>query len=262
VVVLVIGYVILLILAALIYLGLGHRVLDRLGLTDKSALGFIVAMIIGTFINIPLSRGPQVLAINLGGIIPIILAIYVLTKASGKEVTRALLATAITTGIIFAISKSFTFEEGNTPIDPTYLWAIISAAVAYLIGRSRRAAFISAILSINLMDIINFALQVSQGAVGTTHIGGAGILDASLIAGFLAVGLAELVGETNERIHGGHHKEAENHKGKDKNLENLEYATALLDFEDLKDFEEITRESYHFSRAQYEQCGKRGDYSE
>lgn len=254
---LVIGYVILMILAALIYLGVGHRILDRLGLNDKVALGFIVAMIIGTFINIPLSRGPQALTINLGGIIPFILAIYVLAKASGKEVTRALLATVITTGIIFAISKSFTFEEGSTPIDPTYLWAIISATVAYLIGRSRRAAFISAVLSINLMDIINFATQVAQGARGTTALGGAGILDASLIAGFLAVGIAELVGETRERMQGGHQEEKQ-----DANLNNAEYATAFLDFEDLNDFEEITRESGHFSRAQYEQCQRRGDYNE
>lgn len=256
-VILVIGYVILLIAAALIYLGIGQRVLDRLGLTDKVALGFIVAMIIGTFINIPLSRGSNQLIVNLGGIIPIALAIYVLTKASGKEVTRALLATAITTGAIFAVSKTITFEEGHTVIDPTYLWAIVAATVSYLIGRSRRAAFISAVLSIALMDIINYTIQATAGAAGRTFIGGAGILDATLIAGFLAVVIAELVGETRERMQGGHHSEDD--KGE---LNNVEYAGALLALEELKDLEEITRESYHFSLEQYQQIKKRGGSSE
>lgn len=249
---LVIGYVILLIVAGLIYLGIGQRVLDRLGLTDKVAIGFIIAMIIGTFINIPISRGPQQLYINLGGIIPIVLAIYVLTKASGKEVGRALLAVVITTGIIYAVSKTIVFEEGHTVIDPTYLWAIIAAGVAYLIGRSRRTAFISAVLSISLMDIINYSIQ--RGVVGTTIIGGAGILDAALIAGFLAVLIAELVGETRERMQGGH-KEKADHSEK---LDNVEYAGALIALEELKDLEEITRESSHFSREQYEQTKKKG----
>lgn len=249
---LVIGYVILLALAALIYLGIGQRVLDRLGLTDRVALIFIVAIIIGTFINIPLSRGPQQLFVNLGGIIPIALAIYVLTKASGKEVTRGLLATVVTTGIIYAVSKTITFEEGHTVIDPTYLWSIIAATVAYLIGRSRRAAFIAAVLSIALMDIINFTIQAAQAAPGRTFIGGAGVLDATLIAGFLAVIIAELVGETRERMQGGHKEEDK------ENLNNVEYAGALLALEELKDLEEITRESYHFSVEQYEQIRKRG----
>jgi len=255
---LVIGYVILLVAAALIYLGIGQRVLDRLGLNDKVALGFIIAMIIGTFINIPLDRGgAQQLYLNLGGIIPLALALYVLTKASGKEVSRALLATVITTGIIYGISKTITFEEGHTAIDPTYLWAIVAATISYLIGRSRRSAFISAILSISLMDMINFLAQSAAGAATRTIIGGAGILDASLIAGFLAVVIAELVGEARERMQGGHHKER-----MEENTNKAEFAGALLNWEDLQDFEEITRESYHFSLEQYEQSKKRGGSSE
>lgn len=248
------GYIILLTVAALIYLGVGQRILDRLGLTDKTALGFIVAMIIGTFINIPLSGGNHPLVLNLGGLILIGLALYVLAKASGKEITRTILGIVITTGIIYAISKSFTFEEGSTPLDPTYLWSIIAASVAYIIGRSRRAAFVSAVLSIALMDFINYFLMVGEGATGTTHIGGAGILDAGLIAGFLAVAIAEIVGEARERMAGGHKQENK------VNLENAEYATAFLDFEDLRDFEEITRESTHFSLALYNEKNiKRGD---
>lgn len=225
-----VGYIILLGIAALIYLGVGQRVLDRMRLSDKVALGFIIAMILGTFINIPIKGGTSPLSINLGGILPVFLAFYVLSKASGKEVMRALLGIVVTTAIILAISKSFTFEEGKTPLDPTYLWSITAAIVAYAIGRSRRAAFISAVLSINLVDIINFAFIFSQGAGGTTALGGAGILDASLIAGFLAVGIVELVGETRERLHGG--PDAEKRKDEKMiNVDNVEYAGALLDFE-------------------------------
>jgi len=60
-----VGIILLLIISILIFLGLAQRVLDRLGLTDRTALLFIAAMLVGGFLpDIPLSG---TLAINIGG---------------------------------------------------------------------------------------------------------------------------------------------------------------------------------------------------
>lgn len=57
------GLLTLLAVSILIYFGVGHRVLDRLRLTDRAALGVIAAIIVGSFIDIPVTSR---LTINLG----------------------------------------------------------------------------------------------------------------------------------------------------------------------------------------------------
>lgn len=223
----VLGNILLLIVAGLIYLGVGERVLDHLGLTDKAAIGFVLAMVIGTFITLPFSFGGNTVSFNLGGLVPIVLGIYVLTRASAKEVRRCILGIVVTTAIVLAISKLFIFDVNNTFIDSSYLWAIIAAVVAYVIGRSRRAAFVSAVLSINLLDIINFFWMIAIGGRGSVMFGGAGILDVSVIAGLLALILVELVGETLERMQGGHHSDKDSPQ-----VDQVEYAGALVDLQE------------------------------
>lgn len=50
-----VGMVALLVIGVLIYFGLAQRILDRMRLTDKQALLFIGAVIVGSFIDIPRS---------------------------------------------------------------------------------------------------------------------------------------------------------------------------------------------------------------
>jgi uncharacterized membrane protein len=45
----------LIVVSILIYFGVAHRVLDRMRLSDKSALAVIAAIIIGSFIDIPVT---------------------------------------------------------------------------------------------------------------------------------------------------------------------------------------------------------------
>ena len=97
------------------------------------------------------------------------------------------------------------FGEKQMPIEPTYLWAIIAAVVAYLVGRSRRTAFISATLGLVLMDIVHLIETSVTGIRAATRIGGAGAFDTIVLAGLLAVVLTEIFGETRERLTGGPH---------------------------------------------------------
>ena len=71
------GVLVLLVLMIVVYLGLAHRLLDRLRLTDKGALLVLGALLIGSFVDIPISKGLIKITLNIGGaLVPIALAIY------------------------------------------------------------------------------------------------------------------------------------------------------------------------------------------
>jgi len=86
------GMILLVVITVLILMGLGHRVLDRLRLTDKSALAILIAIVVST-IFIPDIDITNRVSINIGGfVIPMGLAIYLFIKAeTGKEKTRAII---------------------------------------------------------------------------------------------------------------------------------------------------------------------------
>ena len=196
------GVVLLILVSVLIFFGLAHRVLDRLYLSDRGGLIFIGAMIVGSFIDIPLWQNPSI-TLNIGGaLLPLLLALYVLFKAgSGKEWLRSLIGIVLTTGVLYGVNKLYHFDTARGIIEPQYLWAIIAGVIAYIAGRSRRLAFIIATLGVLAMDILHI-FEV-RGTSVPTRIGGAGVFDTVVIAGILAVLLAEIIGESREALQGG-----------------------------------------------------------
>lgn len=208
-----IGIIVLIAISILIYLGLAHRVLDRMRLSDRGALLVIGLIILGGFINVPLPFLPFNTSLNVGGaLIPVGLAIYLLVRAgTRKEWVRALVGTVATAAIVYVVGSLINSGSTMEPagrwaiIDAIYLYPLVGGIVAYLFGRSRRGAFISATLGVLLVDVFQFAWLINQGAPAsyTMMIGGAGAFDAIVLAGIFAVILAELVGESLERISGG-----------------------------------------------------------
>lgn len=195
------GVILLLVIAVLIYFGLLQRVLDRMRMTDSMAIIFIGAMVVGSFLpNIPLGSR---MSINIGGgVVPLILAVYlIVTSDSNTEKVRAIIASIVTGVAIYTAGKLLPAEPGTMIIDPIIAFSVLAGVIAYLFGRSRRGAFIAGTLGIIISDIIS-ALGITARPVGTT-IGGAGILDAAVISGVIAVGLCEIVGETGEKLKGG-----------------------------------------------------------
>ena len=200
------GMILLLIVAALVYFGLAQRILDRMRLTDKQALLFIGLMIAGSIINIPLFQGRTEVSVNVGGaLIPLALAVYLLTKAdSTREWTRALIAAIVTAGVVYGISQLTDFEPPRRDIiDPVWLFGIVAGVVGYLAGRSRRASFIAGTLGIIITDLVHMVRAFAVDLPTTVAIGGAGIFDTVVLAGIIAVTLAEFVGESRERLQGG-----------------------------------------------------------
>lgn len=197
--------IILLVVGVLVYFGLAQRLLDRMRLTDKQALLFIAAVIVGSFIDIPLMRTPVDLSVNVGGaLLPAGLAIWLLATADeGAERVRAIVASVLVAAAVMLGSYYLPYEPENMFLDPKLIYGIAAGLIAYLAGRSRRSAFIGGILGIILSDIAHFVTVVRAGIPGTTDIGGAGAFDVVIIAGLVGVMVAELVGETREKIQGG-----------------------------------------------------------
>ena len=202
------GVIILIAVELIIYFGLAERMINKLGLTKIQLLIFFTAMIIGSFIDIPISSNPDI-SINVGGaLVPVILAVYILSKADDKiEVIRSLIAVIITGSVIYGLTQIYQFEEGHTFIDSNYLFPIIAGVTAYLIGHSRRASFVAGTLGFLVYDFIHLIRITLGGVPGHAAIGGAGIFDSIVISGILAVLLSDLLGEVFERISSDKHNE-------------------------------------------------------
>lgn len=200
-----IGMILLLVVGVLVYFGIAHRILDRMRLTDKQALLVIAAIIIGSFIDIPLKTAPVALSINVGGaVVPGLLAIWLIVKADEtSERVRAILATLLVAATVSLGSRYLPYEPENMFLDPKIIYGLAAGLIAYLAGRSRRSAFVGGVLGIVLSDIIHMITIMGLGINGTTAIGGAGAFDVVIIAGIIAVMIAELVGETREKLQGG-----------------------------------------------------------
>ena len=201
------GVIVLVVVAALIFFGLAHRALDRLRLTDGQALLVIAAIIAGSFIDLPLMRTPFTLSVNVGGaLVPLALVVYLLWRAdSSAERVRALVGAVITAAAVLAVASMTDFEPGRADfLDPIWLFGGLGGVAGYLVGqRSRRASFVAGSLGLLLTDLVH-ALQVARlGQAATVMIGGAGAFDMIVLAGILALGLAEVVGEVRERLSGG-----------------------------------------------------------
>ena len=155
------GLVVLFAVAALVYFGLAHRVLDRMRLTDTQALAFLGLMVAGSFVTIPLSENERAatVSVNVGGAcIPLALAVYLLAKAGTRtEVVRALASAAGTAAGIVLVSMYIDTPPHDRElwIDPVWLYSLLGGVLAYAAGRSRRGAFVAGTLGVLLADVVH-----------------------------------------------------------------------------------------------------------
>ncbi len=180
----------------LIFLGLGQRVLDNMRLTDSTAVIILVLMILGHFLP-TISLGPS-LAVNLGGFVPIGVAIYLLVTTSKLEQRRALAVTFLTALLILVTDKILPTQPGL--LDPVFSGGIFAGLVATVLGRSRRGAFIAGLLGVFLVDLANVLQLRLQGIDQQITVGSGGLFSSMVVSSFLAVVIAEVIGEIRERI--------------------------------------------------------------
>ena len=194
-----VGMILLTVTAVLVFFGVAQRVLDKLHLTDRAALVLIALMFFGTLIpNVTLGS----VSISIGGaVIPALICIYVLAKAdTAKEKIRAVAGSLITGGLVYALSAFMPEEPETILLDPLYVYGLVGGVVGYALGRSRRGSFICGVLGVLWADIAVGIVNRIRGIDQQLVLGGAGVFDAAVISGLIAVILAEFVGEVLERI--------------------------------------------------------------
>lgn len=194
------GITLLGIVSLLILLGFTERVFARMRLDDKTAFIFIALLVLAHFLpKISLSG---YLALNLGVLIPLGVAIYLVVSTSRKERSRAFLTSFVTALALWLADKLLPIEPQAYlwEVDPLYLGGLISGLVAYLLGKSRRSAFVGAVFGILAVDLAG-VLQVYLSRIHqVTVIGSGGVFSSLIIGAIIAVAIAEFIGEINERI--------------------------------------------------------------
>lgn len=193
------GMILLMIIAVLVWCGVLQRVLDRMHMTDRTALLLTGLMLLGTFLpDLTIGR----VSLNIGGaLIPLGVCAYLLIRADEPgERWRALLGSVITAAGIYCLARLLPSEAEKLPADPTLLCALLGGVTGWLLGRSRRGAFICGALGMLLADTAVAIVNWSQGIDVRLTLGGAGVADAAVLSGVFSVLLCELAGEIIERI--------------------------------------------------------------
>jgi uncharacterized membrane protein len=219
------GMIFLIGISVLILVGVSQRVLDRLRLNDKVALAFVVAIIVGGLL--PDINITNIFGFNIGGfLVPFALAVYLFVKAdTGWERTRSVIAALIAGVAIYFAGKLLPHEPEAMLMNTNYLYAILGGVIAYLFGRSRRAAFIAGIVGMIIADVIQLGINYATNIQSPIILGGGGGFGSTVIAGILAVLIAEVIGETREKLQGGTAK-------KHMHFEHSEFASSLGTDED------------------------------
>lgn len=194
-----VGMILLAIASVLVLFGVGQRVLDKMQLSDRAALILMAVIFFGGLL--PDIRLGMV-SVNIGGALaPVGVCVYLLIKAdTKKEVARALIGSVVTAGAVYALSFLMPDEPEAIVIDPNYVYGLAGGAVAYILGRSRRAAFICGVLGVLLADALVAVMNWQKGINQMLHLGSGGAMDVVVISGLIAVLLSELVGEVLERM--------------------------------------------------------------
>lgn len=194
-----IGLVLLTVVSILVLFGAAQRVLDKMHLTDRAALVITAAIFLGGLLpDIRLGN----VSVNIGGaLVPFGVAVYLLIKTdTAREFWRAVAGSVATAGIVYALGHVLPDEPEKITVDPNYVYGIAAGVVAYILGRSRRAAFICGVLGVLLADIAVGVVNYAKGIDQTLMLGGAGAMDVVVLSGLIAVLLAEIVGEIIERV--------------------------------------------------------------
>jgi uncharacterized membrane protein len=197
------GLTLLVVISILVIFGVAHRILDRMRLSDKTALLFAAGIFIGSLM--PDIRITPNISINIGGaLIPITLCVYLFAKAgTSKERWRAVWASLLSGAAVYLAGRFLPHEPETMYFDPNYIYGILAGVIAYLFGRSRRSAFIAGIMGVLLGDIFQGIENTITRTPSPLRLGTGGAVDAVVLSGLLAVILAEFVGELREKLQGG-----------------------------------------------------------
>lgn len=181
----------------LVMFGVGQRILDDLRLSDKAALLILVAISIGLLIP-PIWIG-EYFCFSIGGfLIPLALSIYLLISCGGRDLFRAVIGTILVAGIIYGLEWILPADPEEVVMDNMYIYGVVAGIVAYVLGRSRRNAFISCLFGITLAELIQWIINFATGNKSILGLGVGGAFSTYIVAIIISVALSEFLGRCFE----------------------------------------------------------------
>lgn len=194
-----ISLIIITILILSVMFGAGQRILDQMRLNDKQALLILIAICIG--IIIPPIYITKNFCFSVGGfLIPFGISIYMLISCGwSRDLIRAIVGTILVAGFCLLLEWVLPADPEEMIVDPMFIYGIISGIVAYTLGRSRRNAFISAVLGISLSMVIQFIINQSSGLDNVVlGLGTGGAFGTLIVSIIISVALSEFFGRCFE----------------------------------------------------------------
>lgn len=202
---------IVLIIIVLIMFGVGQRILDDLRLSDKWALLILISICIGLVIP-PIWIG-KYFCFSIGGfLIPLALSIYLLISCGKRDLLRAILGTIIVGGIIYGLEWILPADPESMIIDNMYIYGVVAGIVAYILGRSRRNAFVSCLFGITLAQLIQWIVNLCTNQKSILGLGVGGVFSTYIVAIIISVAVSEFIGRCIESASGGVEEKVYNYK--------------------------------------------------
>lgn len=188
------SFIILSIIILLIMFGAGQRILDSLRLSDSSALLILFAICIGLIIP-PIWIG-EYFCFSIGGfLIPLALSIYLLISCGwSRDLARAFFGTVIVAGVIYALEWILPADPESVLIDNSYVYGIVAGVVAYVLGRSRRNAFISCLFGITLAMVVQWVINFVNNTPSILGLGVGGAFGTYIVSIVISVAVSEFMG--------------------------------------------------------------------
>lgn len=192
--------IILSVIILLIMFGAGQKILDSLRLNDRTALLILVLICIGLIIP-PIWIG-KYFCFSIGGyLIPLALSIYLLISCGwSTDLLRAVVGSLLVGGIIYALEWIMPADPEEMLIDNMYIYGIVAGLVAYILGRSRRNAFVSCLFGLTLAQVIQWVINWNKGTPTILGLGVGGAFGTYIVSILIAVALSEFVGRCIELI--------------------------------------------------------------
>ena len=115
-------------------------------------------------------------------------------------------------GIIYGLEWILPADPEEVLIDNMYIYGIVSGIVAYVLGRSRRNAFVSCLFGITLAEFVQWIVNMSTGAKSILGLGVGGAFSTYIVAIIISVALSEFLGRAFESAYGEKEKKVYNFK--------------------------------------------------
>ncbi len=186
------------VLILLVMFGVGQRILDSLRLSDKEALVILVLICVGLLIP-PIWIG-EYFCFSIGGfLLPFALSVYLLISCGwSRDLVRAVVGTIVVAGLIYGLEWIMPADPEDVIIDNMFVYGVVAGVVAYVLGRSRRNAFVSCLFGLTLAQVVQWIVNFALKTPSILGLGVGGAFGAYVVSIVIAVAVSEFLGRCFE----------------------------------------------------------------